>query len=177
MSAAGSVREPTEDKADWHTAHGIAHGNAHGNQRGTENGMRHVGFLWAIGLAGGTRGARFSRRLALGVILLVPLVATACGASGTGASKQSKAAIERTCTRVADVLSDGPDPDVDPVGYALAQVRPLRAITTIDAELQRDIDALADAYEAVYTTKDKKGTETTVNQAGRRLDAICPGVF
>jgi hypothetical protein len=83
----------------------------------------------------------------------------------------------KTCTRLADVLSDGPGPAADPVGYALAQVLPLRQISTTDSTLQKDITNLASAYETVYKTNGKKGTEAAVNKAGKKLDTICPGAF
>ena len=49
------------------------------------------------------------------------------------------------------MLTDGPDPDADPVGYALAQVGPLRQIKpTSDQPLQTAIDQLASAYQRFY---------------------------
>lgn len=78
---------------------------------------------------------------------------------------------------MADVLSDGPDPDVDPVGYALAQVLPLRRISTTDITLKKDIDTLASAYETVYKTDDNKSAYDAVDKAGKELDEICPGAF
>ena len=122
------------------------------------------------------------RRIALrGAVALVAagLLGAACSSSpAKGASTGSTSeAITRTCQRIADVLSDGPDPDADPVGYALAQVRPLRQITTTDRPLRTAIAALASAYETVYTTNDAKGTEAAVNRAGKKIDAICPGAF
>ncbi len=38
---------------------------------------------------------------------------------------------KQTCKQVEAVLSDGPDPEADPVGYAQAQILPLREIHTI----------------------------------------------
>jgi hypothetical protein len=107
-------------------------------------------------------------------------LASACGASGAHAAKApqpSKAEVALTCTRVADALSDGPDPTADPVGYALAQVLPLRQISTEDRALKSDIDALASAYEAVYKSGGEKGTEAAVDKAGHEVDTICPGAF
>jgi hypothetical protein len=101
--------------------------------------------------------------------------ATGYGMQNAGAaSSLAKAA---TCQRVADILSDGPDPGVDPVGYALAQVLPLRQVKTTDEALHVDIENLASAYETVYKTNDKKGTEADVNRAGKKIDTICPGAF
>ena len=41
------------------------------------------------------------------------------------------------------MLSDGPDPDSDPVGYAEAQILPLGQIHTSDAQLRTAIGKLA----------------------------------
>ena len=132
----------------------------------------------------GVHGALL-RAVAVLLALGAPLLATACGASPVSAAAPSRVASSRvagaqtavTCTRVADVLSDGPDPTVDPVGYALAQVLPLREITTSDRALERDIRSLASAYAAVYKTNNSKGSEATVEKAGKALDTICPGAF
>jgi hypothetical protein len=122
-----------------------------------------------------------SRRAAAVVFIMgASLLPSACGASPVDASVSSgaaKAQLKVTCMRVADVLSDGPDPSVDPVGYALAQVLPLRRITTSDRALQRDVDTLAAAYEAVYKANNAKGTGAAVDRAGKNLDTICPGAF
>lgn len=75
------------------------------------------------------------------------------------------------------MLSNGPDPDADPVGYAISQVLPLRQISTTDSTLQKDITNLASDYETVYKTNGKKGTQAAVNKAGKKLDPICPGAF
>lgn len=117
--------------------------------------------------------------LGLGLVGAVAVAGTAGAASPLGQrpANVTKAEIAKTCTRVADVLSDGPDPGTDPVGYALAQVRPLRQVQTPDAALKRDIDNLASAFEAVYKSNDKKGTQAVVQRAGKQLDKICPGAF
>jgi hypothetical protein len=123
---------------------------------------------------------RRTRGAVVALIVGAPMLVATIGASGASAAvapRISKAAIHATCARVADVLSDGPDPEEDPVGYALAQVIPLREIKTTDRSLHIDIDSLASAYEAVFKTNDKKGTETAVNTAGKKLDRICPGAF
>ncbi|HTW99585.1 MAG TPA: hypothetical protein VMD59_12440 [Acidimicrobiales bacterium] len=131
-----------------------------------------------------TTGARARRghrsapaALALGLALAGIGVAAPSAAASRKPVKATKAQIERTCARVADVLSDGPDPSVDPVGYALAQVRPLREIRTNDAALEQAVDKLAAAFELVYKTNDGKGTEAGVDRAGKSLDRICPGAF
>jgi hypothetical protein len=126
-------------------------------------------------------GRRALSSVAFALLLITPVLVAAIGGGGAGAavstSKPTKAAIAKTCEQVADALADGPDPDVDPVGYALAQVRPLRSIKTSDTVLHTDIGNLAAAYETVYKTNDKKGTQAAVNKAGKKIDGICPGAF
>jgi hypothetical protein len=120
------------------------------------------------------------RTVAIVLTVAVPLMNTGCGsshASATVSSEGAKAQVNVTCARVADVLADGPDPAVDPIGYALAQVAPLRDITASDRALQRDIANLASAYEAAYRTSNSKGSAAAVDKAGKELDSICPGAF
>lgn len=121
------------------------------------------------------------RRVAAVFVGGATLLAATGGAASAATRKPSpqptKAQLAMTCTRIADVLSDGPDPGADPVGYALAQVRPLREIATDDETLKKDIEALASAYETVYKTNDKKGTQAAVQKAGKMIDKTCPGAF
>jgi hypothetical protein len=126
---------------------------------------------------------RYLHHVWLGAVVAgLSLFAGACGAPSASTAKppqptKTKSELSLTCTRVADVLSDGPDPTADPVGYALAQVLPLREISTSDRALKKDLDALASAYETVYKTGNKKGTEAAVAIAGKKVGTICPGAF
>ena len=43
------------------------------------------------------------------------------------------AAPQSLCQQLNAVFSDGPDPDADPVGYALSQIKPLQAIHSSDS--------------------------------------------
>ena len=53
------------------------------------------------------------------------------------------------------MLADGPDPDADPVGYAQAQVLPLRQLKISDTTLQKAVQKLATAYQA-YAASDRR---------------------
>jgi len=97
---------------------------------------------------------------------------SACGSSGP---PQSSPAVKGTCEQVSAVLSDGPDPGADPVGYAQAQVLPLRQIHTSDTNLKGAIDDLASAYEQFSRTNGTKATKRAVTLASDKVDAICPG--
>jgi hypothetical protein len=97
----------------------------------------------------------------------------ACGSSGS--SHPSNDGLTSVCRDISAVLSDGPDPGADPVGYALAQVKPLRAIQASDNALEAAIDGLASAYEQVVTTNDSSASKYAVTEASDRVNAICPG--
>jgi hypothetical protein len=112
--------------------------------------------------------------IALGGALLALLMA-GCGASTRPVSSiaQSRRA---TCKQVEAALSDGPEPQADPVGYAEAQVQPLRQIHTSELKLSRAIERLASAYEAFYASNGAGRAGRVVAAAGRAIEAICPGV-
>jgi hypothetical protein len=112
----------------------------------------------------------------VGAVALSAGLVTACGTSGSAAPASSPS-VHQTCRAVTAVLTDGPDPDADPVGYALAQVGPLRQIKpTSDQRLQTAIDQLASAYQRFYAA-DGVGASVkrAVTRASDRLDALCPG--
>lgn len=100
----------------------------------------------------------------------------ACGSSSTSLSTSSTAELEQTCRHVQAVLSDGPEPQADPVGYAQAQVLPLRQIHTSEKGLREAIDGLASAYESFAAGNGGRSSQSAVNVAVDRVNAICPGV-
>jgi len=113
----------------------------------------------------------------LGLSALVGACGSATSSSGpTAGTTASTAAVRTTCTQVSAVLSDGPDPDSDPVGYAEAQILPLGQIRTSDAQLRVAIGKLASAYRAFF---DSKGTSSSaklaVAAASKRINSFCPG--
>jgi len=105
----------------------------------------------------------------------------ACSSSSAATSTSSAAlygtAIKQQCTAVADVLSDGPDPDADPVGYAEAQVLPLRQLTITDTALRGAVHKLATAYQAYSTSTGAAGTTAALaaSKAEAAVNVICPG--
>lgn len=116
----------------------------------------------------------------MAVIMGIPLLLAACGSSsasakGTSTNTSSPASVALACQQVAGVLADGPDPDADPVGYALAQVLPLRGVQTSDVNLKKAIGELAAAYEAVDKSNAAPGTALAVTRANKAVDKICPG--
>jgi hypothetical protein len=95
----------------------------------------------------------------------------ACGSS----SSPQASALRSTCQQVGAVLSDGPDPQADPIGYAEAQVLPLRQVHTSDEKLQDAIDHLSSAYERFFDTGGSAAANRALGRATGDLDAICPG--
>jgi hypothetical protein len=112
------------------------------------------------------------RQVALGVVSAVAAGGFALGGCGSSGSSQ---AVAKTCQSVSAVLSDGPDPDADPVGYAEAQILPLRQIHTSDKSLQDAIDALASAYQQFFSSNGSAASSAAVKRSAARVDAICPG--
>jgi hypothetical protein len=103
----------------------------------------------------------------------------AVAVAGCGSASPSHAAtsavlgtqVQQDCTAVSDVLADGPDPGTDAVGYAQAQVLPLRQLKIGDAALRGDVLALAGAYQAFST---RSGSAAAVTKAENSVNAICP---
>jgi hypothetical protein len=102
--------------------------------------------------------------------VLAATTVAACGSS----SSAGTAALQQSCTAVADVLSDGPDPGADPVGYAEAQVLPLHQLKISGTKLRDVVDKLASAYQA-YAAKGGRPLAAEVSSEENVLNAICPG--
>ena len=108
---------------------------------------------------------------------LVVLLVGACASSAPSASARASApTVASTCQQVGAVLSDGPDPDADPVGYAEAQILPLRQISVSDQALRTAINQLADAYQQFYASNGKSSdAKEAVAAASKKLNSTCPG--
>jgi hypothetical protein len=118
----------------------------------------------------------FIRRPLIGLVAMASsaTLVAACGSSGNSGQAAGTA---RVCQEVSAVLSDGPDPGADPVGYALAQVRPLRQIkVTADPALRQAVDGLAAAYQSFYND-DGAGSaaQDDLSRATHTMNALCPG--
>jgi len=105
-------------------------------------------------------------------LVLAVLLAGGCGTSAAG----SASATETTCQQVSAVLSDGPDPGADPVGYAEAQMLPLRQIRSANEVLRAAIGQLADAYQQFFASDGQSNSaKEAVALASKKLNSICPG--
>jgi hypothetical protein len=112
-----------------------------------------------------------------GFTLMVVLVcACSSSAHATATASASTAANVNACERVSAVLSDGPDPDADPVGYAEAQILPLRQLSAPDQALRAAVSQLADAYQKFFASNGKSSNaKEDVAVASKKLNSICPG--
>lgn len=99
------------------------------------------------------------------------------GACGSGSSSSAVATGKAaSCQQVSAVLSDGPDPTADPVGYAEAQVLPLRDdVRTSDESLHTAVDNLASAYERFFAANGSTAASQAVDRAVKQVNTICPG--
>jgi hypothetical protein len=108
--------------------------------------------------------------------LAVPLLAACSSDSAGGGSSQAQAPTA-FCQKVMAVLADGPDPDVDPVGYALSQIEPLGQIRTSDHALARQLsDLIASDHALVNTNGSDRAATKSIAQDDKGLHNVCPGV-
>jgi hypothetical protein len=109
---------------------------------------------------------------------LAALLLSACSSSARSSAPGVAAAtaVASTCEQVGAVLSDGPDPDADAVGYAEAQVLPLRQIHASNQAFRNAIVQLASAYQAFYASDGKSSqAKQAVAAASKKINSFCPG--
>ena len=118
-----------------------------------------------------------SRRVALtSLALAVPLLAACSSGSAGGGSSQAQAPAT-VCQKVMAVLADGPDPDADPVGYALSQIAPLGQIHTSDHALAKQLsDLIAADHALVNTNGSDRAATKSIAKDDKSLNNVCPGV-
>lgn len=121
-------------------------------------------------------GPRCGRRLLAPTLALVLSLAVAVGGFAFSAVARAKMPpIDAPCQQVAAVLSDGPDPGADPVGYAEAQILQLRKLKLSDTKLEKAVRDLASAYQAYVSADGKSKTaKTAVRKAAKAVNTICP---
>jgi hypothetical protein len=106
--------------------------------------------------------------------LAMVVLLAACGSSKPPLS--SAQVKQQACDQVEAALSDGPDPEADPVGHAQAQILPLRAIHTVDGALHQAIDTLAAAYQSFSSSNGSSHAKSAVSAAGKTIERLCPGL-
>jgi hypothetical protein len=116
--------------------------------------------------------------LAVGVLAALALAACGSTATPTPTTTALGSVRQQECTLVGGVLANGPDPDADPVGYADAQVLPLRQLQVDDAQLHRVVLQLAAAYQSYSAASRQAGPAAAVqvSKSEAAVNAICPGV-
>jgi hypothetical protein len=116
------------------------------------------------------------RTMALATVAVAIPLWAACGSSSPGGGAATKAPNE-VCHKILAVLSDGPDPSVDPVGYALSQILPLGQIHTSDHGVATTLSALMAADRALVKSNGADtAAKTEIKKADSALNAVCPGV-
>jgi hypothetical protein len=111
--------------------------------------------------------------LALAPGLAVALALAACGGSS---GSTAAAGPKQSCQQIGAVLSDGPDPDADPAGYAEAQILPLRQVHIADSSLKAAVRQLDQAYQQLFSSNGtSRAASQAVAAASKKVNAICPG--
>ncbi len=112
-------------------------------------------------------------------LVALPLLLSACGgavpglASGGGLAKAPPA----LCASLTAVFANGPDPAVDPVGYALSQILPLSNVHSPDTAAIDTVHSVVAADRALVRSNGTDHAATTaIKQGDARLDEACPGV-
>jgi hypothetical protein len=114
------------------------------------------------------------RSVAVAITVALVVLLAACGSSKPA---PSSAQVEKqACKQIEAALSDGPDPEADPVGHAQAQILPLREIHTSDGTLHRAIETLAAAYRSFSSTDGSNAAKSAVSTAGKTIEHLCPGI-
>jgi len=106
------------------------------------------------------------------------LAACSSGSNGVASGASAPAHAPRAlCQQLDGILSDGPDPGADPVGYALSQILPLRGVHSADASVMTALRQLVAADQAlVRSNGDDHAATTAIGHADAALDRACPGV-
>ena len=123
----------------------------------------------------GRRGRTLPLTALLALALTLPVSACSSGPAASTAATTTQTAAQQACQQVSDVLADGPDPDVDPVGHAEAQILPLRQIHTPNAAIGTAIAGLADAYRGYLAANGTgKAATATLTTAINKINSLCP---
>ena len=117
------------------------------------------------------------RSLALASVAVAVPMWVAGASTPSGAAVKSAHAPTALCQKVLAVLSDGPDPGADPVGYALSQILPLGQIHTSDHAVSTTLHSLIENDRALVKSKGSdKSAKKAIKKADNSLNKACPGV-
>lgn len=112
--------------------------------------------------------------------LAMMALVSACSSGGqTAASTASttQAQVQQICQQVSAVLTNGPDPGVDPVGYAQAQILPLEQLhVSAQTTIGKAISTLASDYGSYVTANGTgKAVKAALTASINRINSLCPG--
>jgi hypothetical protein len=115
------------------------------------------------------------------VALASAIVAAPLWAATSGAGARTLHAAKAPaslCENLSGIFSNGPDPDADPVGYALSQIKPLGDVHTSDHAVHSDLTKLIAADRALVASGGS-GHRATVDSKDIKKDdhlvnAACP---
>lgn len=120
------------------------------------------------------------RPLVPAIVLLAAasLALTACSSSARpNATRAHSRPPQALCQELNGILSDGPDPGADPVGYALSQILPLQGVDTSDTAVGATVARLVAADQAlVRSNGSDRAAAGTIRSSDHALDTACPGV-
>jgi hypothetical protein len=117
-----------------------------------------------------------SRYVALASVAVAAPLWSACSSSSSGGGRAAKppAAL---CQKLGGIFADGPDPDADPVGYALAQINALASIRTTNYAVRAAVTKLVPADRALVSSNGSDHAATaTIKKEDAALNRSCPGV-
>jgi hypothetical protein len=116
------------------------------------------------------------KSIALASVAVAAPLWSAAAAQSAGAATHSKAPAA-LCAKLDAIFSDGPDPDADPVGYALSQIKPLGAVHTSDHTVSAVLTKLVKADRALFTSNGSDhAAEKEIKTADALVNTSCPGV-
>jgi hypothetical protein len=115
--------------------------------------------------------------------LAMTALVSACSSGGqTTASTASTASttqaqVQQICQQVSAVLANGPDPGVDPVGYAQAQTLPLEQLhVSPQTTIGQAISTLASDYSSYVAANGAgKAVDSALAASIKRINSLCPG--
>ena len=107
-------------------------------------------------------------------------LASACSSGGQStatAASNTQTQTQQVCTQVDALLTDGPDPGTDPVGYAQAQILPLEQLrASAQTAVGRAVSTLASDYASYVAANGKdKAANSALTAAISKINALCPG--
>jgi hypothetical protein len=120
-------------------------------------------------------------------LVAAPLALAACSSGGSnpsssGSGRSGGVAAAKApvalCNELDAVLSDGPDPGADPVGYALSQILPLQQqVHSSDTAVMATVNQLIAADQALYNSSGAdKSASATIQKDYTAINKACPGV-